>query len=111
MATFKQYIYSSDGSAYNKGFEQQQGSIGTLLTSGLQLGVVSHIGIQAPPGTRFYLNGNTQNSVVVGFLGYVEIDYSGTSASITSIRFDTASIQIIQQNPNILLIMDTYSPQ
>ena len=56
MATFKQYIYSSDGSAYNKGFEQQQGSIGTLLTSGLQLGVVSHIGIQAPPGTRFYLN-------------------------------------------------------
>ena len=106
MATFKQYIYYQDGSPNNKGFTDSNAS--SALINGISLSSVQHLGVQAPPGTKFFIN-QSNNFVMVGFLGYVELDYSGTGTTITNIKFDRNSIDLIQRNYKSVLIIDTFS--
>lgn len=65
---------------------------------------LTQLGIQAPPGTKFYLNGNT-NPVIVGFTGLFDIDLT-QGGSIISLSFDSDSIKEIQQNDSAFLIVD-----
>ena len=65
---------------------------------------ITQLGIQTLPGTKFYLN-NSVDPVEVGITGIYELDLEGISY-ITSIKFDKASMNLINQNTNAYLIVD-----
>ena len=56
------------------------------------IGPVSHLGVQATPGTRFYLNGSTQ-TISVGHTGIYEIDL-GDLGVIQSFKLDMSSVDL-----------------
>lgn len=62
-------------------------------------GVITMLGIQAPPGTAFYLN-NADKPVIIGSIGNYQLDLEGVG-EITSIRFDKDSLQSIEDNSDI----------
>ena len=62
------------------------------------------IGIQALPGTKFYLNGTT-NPIIIGHTGIFEMELNERT-EIISLTFDTKSIVAIQNNPSAYLIVD-----
>jgi len=62
------------------------------------------IGIQTLPGTKIYLNAHTI-PVIIGATGIYELSVDGLS-QITSVQFDNASLQIIENNPNAYVIID-----
>lgn len=64
----------------------------------------THLAIQAPSGTVFYLNDNT-NDIMVGPNGVFEIDVEGLT-EITSLRFNNASMTKIDANPATYIIVD-----
>lgn len=75
--------------------------------SGLVFGAdfpVLQLGIQALPGTKFYLN-NAVDPIVIGLTGIWEIDLDGQT-EITAIQIDNQSIQNIRDNKNAFLIID-----
>jgi hypothetical protein len=51
---------------------------------------ITHLGIQALPGTKFYLN-NSTFPITIGFTGIYELEM-GTNGYIYSIRFDATSL-------------------
>lgn len=68
---------------------------------------ITQLGIQALPGTRFFLNNpsSKNNAIIVGSTGIYELDLQGL-AEIISIKFDRQSIQAINDNYNAYLIVD-----
>lgn len=68
---------------------------------------ITQLGIQALPGTKFYLN-NSTSPILIGSTGIYELDLEGISA-ITDLRFDQASLNAININPNAYLIIDIIS--
>lgn len=112
----KQYRYYNDN---NDGVTQNQpkevvGEDGVKqlvsykhYVSGLVFGSnfpVLQLGIQALPGTKFYLN-NAVDPIVIGLTGIWEIDLDGQT-EITAIQIDNQSIQNIRNNNNAFLIID-----
>lgn len=67
-----------------------------------ELGIVTHLGIQAPSGTQFYLN-DSSYSIRVGSTGIYELDLTGIG-SITSIRFSRDSLNAIETWTDGLII-------
>ena len=65
----------------------------------------TQLGIQALPGTRFYLNDNIEGPVIVGSTGIYELELEGIS-KISSLKFDSKSLKLIADNPNAFLIID-----
>jgi hypothetical protein len=65
---------------------------------------VLQLGIQALPGTKFYLN-NAVDPIIIGLTGIWEIDLDGQT-EITAIQIDNQSIQNIRDNKNAFLIID-----
>lgn len=65
---------------------------------------IIQLGIQALPGTKFYLNGSNF-PVIIGNTGIYELDLQG-QGEINEIRFDSNSIHLIEQNENAYLIVD-----
>ena len=65
---------------------------------------ITQLGIQALPGTKFYLN-NSITAIIVGSTGIYELDLEGL-AEINNISFDAASLQAINSNNNAYLIVD-----
>lgn len=53
-------------------------------------GGIDQLGIQAIPGTMFYLNGSP-DPIIIGTTGIYELDLNG-QASITGLRFNERSI-------------------
>jgi hypothetical protein len=53
-------------------------------------GFITHLGIQAKPGTKFYLN-NSDFPITVGFTGIYELELE-KYGHIYAIRFDRSSI-------------------
>lgn len=99
---FKQLIFCKTNSSYNTvGLTADSLISGTAFTNYLPL---SQLGVQALPGTKFYLNGNNE-PVIVGFSGVFTIDLS-KGGFITQITFDQKSIQSIENNPQSMLIID-----
>lgn len=65
---------------------------------------IIQLGIQSLPGTKFYLNGSN-NPIIIGHTGIYELDLEGLS-EITSLQFDSKSIEAINGNANSFLIVD-----
>ena len=61
-------------------------------------GVITMLGIQATPGTKFYLN-NAEQSTIIGSVGNYQLDLTGIG-EITSIRFDLESLEDIEAANN-----------
>lgn len=68
------------------------------------LGLVLHLGVQALPGTLFYLN-NSPHPIGVGSTGIYELNLEGLS-QISSIRFDKTSLDKIDGSAGTQLIID-----
>lgn len=66
------------------------------------LGIVTHLGIQASPGTQFYLN-NSPHPIYVGATGIYELDLSGVG-QIVAIRFAKSSLEAVETWPSGLFI-------
>ena len=99
---FKQYIYCNDNSLQN----HPQGLKKADLISGNAFGEInwSQIGVQAPPGTKFYIN-SANNPVIVGFTGLFELDLSN-GGFIGALSFDSDSLDYISRNDSAILILD-----
>ena len=65
---------------------------------------ITQIGIQALPGTKFYLN-NGISPIIIGSTGIYELDLEGLS-EITQLSFDPLSIEAINKNNSAYLIID-----
>lgn len=65
---------------------------------------ISQLGIQALPGTKFYLN-NSYNPIIIGYTGVYELAISDL-AEITSLKFDYDSINKINQTQDTMLLID-----
>lgn len=65
---------------------------------------IVQLGVQALPGTKFYIN-TSQTPIIVGATGIYEIDLTGY-ASISELRFDANSIKVIRNGNESYLIVD-----
>ena len=99
-----QFRYYEDNHTNNQPVELNAGQLvnGTVFAKYLPF---TQLGIQALPGTRFYLNDNIEGSVIVGSTGIYELDLEGIS-KINSLYFDSKSLKLITDNPNAFLIID-----
>lgn len=110
----KQFRYYSDGVANDSSNKKNQPSVlasGPVTSSHYVSGTVFgdiypvlQLGIQAIPGTKFYLN-NASDPIIIGNTGIYELDLAGQT-EITHIRFDPESMAFIKGNVNAMLIVD-----
>lgn len=105
MKQVKQFRYygSMSDKNYPKGLSYGDLRIGNIFNN---LGVVTHLGIQATPGTQFYLN-NSQNSICVGSTGIYELNLEGLG-QIFAIKFAQPSLDLIEQTHDGLFIDVVY---
>ena len=90
MKQIKQFRYY--GSMSDKNYPALENYQHILANGNLfaQHNGITHLGIQAIPGTRFYLN-NSVHSITVGYTGIYELDLQ-IHGYIHSIRFDPTSL-------------------
>ncbi len=69
---------------------------------------IIQLGVQALPGSQFYLNNSTNTSILIGSTGIYELDLEGY-AEITNLIFDEKTIGRINDSPNAYLIIDIIS--
>lgn len=102
MQKFQQIIYCNENSDQNfpTGISKDDLVSGRIF----QGRTFSQLGIQAPPGTKFYVNSGA-NPVIIGYTGLFQIDLT-TGCSITDLRFDRNSINFIESNDGLYLIID-----
>lgn len=65
---------------------------------------ISQLGIQALPGTKFYLNGNVK-PIVIGVSGIYDLDIKN-GARVTELSFSDQSLEDISNNTTNFLIVD-----
>ncbi len=65
---------------------------------------ISELGIQAPPGTKFYLNGSVY-PIVMGASGIYDLDIKN-GARVTGLSFHRESLQDIVTSGSSYLIVD-----
>ena len=65
---------------------------------------ISQLGIQALPGTKFYLNGSVK-PLVIGVSGIYDLDIKN-GARVTGLSFSKQSLQEIHAHPTSYLIVD-----
>lgn len=65
---------------------------------------IKQLGIQALPGTEFYLNKGI-SPIVIGNTGIYELELNSVS-DITNLNFKPASMNVIDGNPHTSLIVD-----
>lgn len=100
---FKQFVYCNNESLKNL----PSSLLDTELISGSAFQDYTplvQLGIQAPPGTKFYINGSS-NPVIVGSNGLFDIDLT-QGGSIMHLAFDSSSINWIKSNDSAILIVD-----
>ena len=109
----KQYRYYNDNQDKNTKNQPLFLSDGTTLVdythyvSGDVFGTcypVLQLGIQALPGTKFYLNESTE-PIIIGTTGIYELDLHGKT-EISKIQFEAYSMKLIRDNNNAYLIVD-----
>ena len=66
---------------------------------------ITQLGIQTLPGTRFYINSGI-TPIIIGATGVFELDTTNTSATITGLRIDQSSMELIKNLDNGHLIID-----
>lgn len=99
-----QFRYYNDNSENNqpKGISKETLKNGDIFTEYLPF---TQLGIQALPGTRFYLNNNMEGPVIIGSTGIYELELEGIS-KINNLWFDAKSLELIEENDNVGLIID-----
>lgn len=103
---FKQVrFYNTEATEYNS----PSNINGTELMEQLKTGEVFpypllQLGIQAPPGTQFNVNGS-ERPVIMGYTGLFELDLQ-ESGQIIALTFENDSLEAINENPNFSLIVD-----
>ena len=65
---------------------------------------ISQLGIQALPGTKFYLNGDVK-PLIIGVSGIYDLDIKN-GFRVTDLRFSEESLNLISNNPTSFLIVD-----
>lgn len=91
---FQQFTYTADKEEMVESLKD-----GSLFSSMS----IQQLGIQALPGTKFYINGSN-SPVLVGFSGLFNLDLTD-QGEITELRFDLNSLKYIK-NANSILIID-----
>lgn len=91
MKQIKQFRYYYSGSTknYPANFQNYYNKLinGNIFE---KTGIISHLGIQGVPGTKFYLN-NSSFPIVIGSTGIYELDL-GVVGQIHSIKFDANTL-------------------
>lgn len=101
--TFNQIVYNKDSSNHNIPSDLTKSTVNSELAKNMPL---YQLGVRALPGTKFYLNGSS-TPVIVGFNGVFEIDFTDkTGGFITSIIFDSNSLDSIAENDSAYLVVD-----
>ena len=90
MKQIKQFRYYSSKNANN--YPALGNYFKTLSTGNIfaSHGNISHLGIQAIPGTKFYLN-DSPNPIIIGATGIYELEM-GKLGHIFAIRFDAETL-------------------
>ena len=98
MKQIKQFRYY--GSFSDKNYPALKNYYGTLSSGNLfaSHSGISHLGIQATPGTKFYLN-DSAFPITIGFTGIYELELQGLG-HIYSIRFDKNSLAEYDKEDN-----------
>lgn len=101
-----QFRYYGEGNPKNqpKDINMARLSRGSVFANYLP---ITQLGIQALPGTEFYLN-NSITPVLIGSTGIYELDLEGLS-EITDLHFNRKSMEAINANENAYLIIDIIS--
>lgn len=95
---FQQFTYTADKEEMVDGLKD-----GSLFSSMS----IQQLGIQALPGTKFYINGSN-SPVLVGFSGLFNLDLTD-QGEITELRFDLNSLKYIKNTNSILIIDIAYT--
>ena len=107
--TVMQYRYYGNNNPHNQpsDIDQISMAIGTTFLSDQiksDYGLITMLGIQALPGTKFYLNQNI-DPIIVGHTGIFELDLTGKS-SIYKLAFSLDSLREVNALENGHLIID-----
>lgn len=102
----RQFRYYKNGSNNNYHPDGIKITLATLVSGSTFASYVPivQLGIQALPGTKFYLN-SSNHPIIIGNTGIYELDILGL-AEINSLQFDAKSINNISSNENAYLIVD-----
>ena len=108
--TVMQFRYYNDADTKNNFPTGSNGISYARLASGSiffdnGLGGIVQLGIQALPGTKFYIN-NSVNPVIVGYTGIYELDLQSLATEITALSFDESSLKNIKEINGAYLIVD-----
>lgn len=95
------YYAEQNGKNQPKNLSQPKLTSGSIFSNYYP---ITQLGIQALPGTKFYLN-NSTTPIIIGSTGIYELDLEGLS-EINSLSFDATSISSINKNDNAYLIID-----
>lgn len=104
MKKIYQYRYYNEADTsrnYPKGIAFRNLVSGSVFAKTLP---IVQLGIQALPGTKFYLN-NNNHPIIIGNTGIYELDLNGQT-EITALSFDSVSVRAIDANQNGYLIVD-----
>ena len=101
-----QFRYKADGDIDNfpSGISNVKLVNGEIFKNPIKVTPISQLGIQALPGTKFYLNGAV-NPIVMGVSGIYDLDIKN-GARVTDLRFAKNSIDNIENSINGYLIVD-----
>lgn len=103
-----QYRYYCDGHSMNN--PQPGNEVGITFTNLVTGSIfnertpISRIGVQAPPGTKFYIN-NSIYPMEVGVSGILELDM-GEGAKIYALRFDKRTLESFADIKTLGLLID-----
>jgi hypothetical protein len=100
---FKQFIYCNPQSNHNYPnaiIDKDALTSGSIFNEYVP---ITQLGIQGPPGTKFYINHNDL-PVIIGFTGLFELNFT-EGGSINHLRFDGDSIDRVDSS-NLILIVD-----
>ena len=103
LLKIKQLKYIAEPKEGAEGLRQQVLTDGSLFGN-YNIEYVTQIGIQTLPGVRFTLN-NSYEYITVGQTGIYEIELSD-GPTITSLQFDSESIDLINSMQDAYLIID-----
>lgn len=108
--TIKQYRFYGDGNQHNQpqNISKENMNEGDIFLSDSiiqELGMITNLGIQGLPGTKFYINDNP-SPIILGMMGVFELDLSNYSF-IYKIKVDYDSAKTIENTEDGYLIIDT----
>lgn len=101
--TIRQYRFYGVNSNKNYNINNVEDLITGNFISGYA--PIVSLGIQALPGTCFYLNDSIE-PIIIGETGIFEIELKGV-IEISKIQFDCVSLDTIAKNQSAILIIDT----